>query len=235
MGMSAQEIDKLVALNVPILCLDTCSILDTMRDPTRDGISEKNPAAALFLLAKMKSDAELVGLIAPQVEIELDTHVQSVEDEATKALCKLKARLVKIDAIAAVFGATGKSDLSHLDDHVTQARAAVDRMIACGMTFHQSQNIANKALIRMNQARTPAKHGKDSMKDCVVIETYLSAIANLRSAGWKAKAVFVSSNTKDYRGETGANLKPDLAKEFAAIGMEYAADMGTAKFLLGFR
>jgi hypothetical protein len=51
----------------------------------------------------------------------------------------------------------------------------------------------------------------------------------------ESKIVFVSPNTKDYAGEPGTALKPDLAQEFATLGMEYAPNLAAAKHLLGVR
>jgi hypothetical protein len=102
-----------------------------------------------------------------------------------------------------------------------------------GVSRDGDPEIASRALLRLNQARTPARKGRDSMKDCVVIETYLDAVGELRAAGLESKIVFVSPNTKDYAGEPGRALKPDLAQEFATLGMEYAPNLAAAKHLLG--
>jgi hypothetical protein len=79
----------------------------------------------------------------------------------------------------------------------------------------------------------PLQSGKQSMKECVVIETYLDAVVELRKAGLKSPLVFVFSNIKDYAGETGTVLRPDLAAEFAALDMEYAPNLSAAKHYLG--
>ena len=71
------------------------------------------------------------------------------------------------------------------------------------------------------------------MKDCVVIETYLEIARGLRAGGLAAKIVFVSSNTRDYAGETGSTLRPDLAREFATLNMEYAPNLAAARNFLG--
>lgn len=71
------------------------------------------------------------------------------------------------------------------------------------------------------------------MKDCVVIESYLDVTRTLRGAGLTTKIVFLSSNTSDYVGNSGSMLKPDLGTEFSSLNMEYAPNMGAAKFQLG--
>lgn len=71
------------------------------------------------------------------------------------------------------------------------------------------------------------------MKDCVVIETYLEAIRDLREGGLTAPVVFVSSNTKDYAEAPGSRLRAELATEFAPLSIEYASTWDLAKHLLG--
>lgn len=233
MGIPNSEITRLVALGAPVVCLDTCSILDVMRDPTRESVRPHDARAILDLLAKMETGTELVSLVAEQVHFEFNEHAPRVQGEAEQALKRLQEQLKRIDSIAAVFGASTKADLLHLDPHVARARAVVDRIIAASTSAPAAPDIASRALTRLNQARTPARKGKDSMKDCVVVETYLDAVAKLRAGGLMSKVVFTSSNTKDYAGETGVRLRPDLGCEFAALGIEYASNHGEAKHLLG--
>ncbi|BBB59544.1 hypothetical protein UNDKW_1271 [Undibacterium sp. KW1] len=234
MGLTQEEASRIVASGSPILCFDTCSILDVMRDPTRESLNPLEIMAALDLLNKMEEGVELIGLIATQVRFELSEHLNRVEDEARDSIIKWQNRTQKINAVSVALGATETTNLSHLDSHVARARAVVDRIIQAGKLFAQPLHVTEKAFARLNQARTPAKKGKDSMKDCVVIETYLSVVDTLRSSGLKSKIVFISSNTKDYAGDTGSKLKLDLASEFASRNMEYAPNMGAAKFFLGF-
>ena len=59
-GISAQK-------NVPILCLDTCAILDILRDPTRRDVHIHEQEASLSLLQATESGSNLETLIADQV------------------------------------------------------------------------------------------------------------------------------------------------------------------------
>ena len=49
------------AADVPILCFDTCSILDIVRDPTRDTARDHEARAALQLVEAMEQ-RRLIGL-----------------------------------------------------------------------------------------------------------------------------------------------------------------------------
>jgi hypothetical protein len=181
----------------------------------------------------MESGKILVGLVADQVRLEFKDNADAVAKEAVEALDNLRKKLTRIDRVAAVFGGTGRTDLRHLDDYVTRSRAIVERLIAAATTVPASAEVTSRAFLRLNQARTPARKGKESMKDCVVVESYLDIVSSLRRAGLMSQIVFVSSNTRDYTGATGRVLNPDLAAEFAQIGMGYAPNLAAAKHSLG--
>ncbi len=107
-----------------------------------------------------------------------------------------------------------------------------DRWIRAVTVVPQGALVAARAIARVNRAVTPAKKGKDSVKDCVVIETYLEEVIALCSAGSTVRMVFASSNVNDYC-DAARVLKPDIAQEFAALNLEYAPSLGAAKHLLG--
>jgi hypothetical protein len=226
-------LSDIVARGAPVLCLDTCIILDIMRDPTLDSASSADRVAALTLLSAMATKNNLVGFLAAQVAIEFGEHVKPVEEEAERALSKLRDRLKRLDAINVALGGKGVVDVSHYGDCVSRSKSIAERLIAAAAPVSQSDETTARAFKRLNEARTPASKGKQSMKDCVVIETYLDAVVELRKAGLKSPIVFASSNVKDYAGETGSVLRPDLATEFAALDMEYAPNLSAAKHYLG--
>jgi hypothetical protein len=231
--MLAQDVARIANLGLPVLCTDTCSVLDIMRDPTRDSARAHERVAAQALLASMTTGPTLIGLVAEQVRREFDDNAPKVEQEATQALLKLRERIVRATDIDKVFGGAGEVDLSHLDDHVPRARAVADQWMAVSATAGQSPEVAGRALARMLAPHTPSKKGKDSMKDCVVIETYLEVIAALRTAGLRSKIVFASSNIDDYANERRGVLNPDLQTEFTPLNIEYAPNLAAAKHWLG--
>lgn len=227
------SVPDIVRRGAAVLCLDTCIILDIMRDPTRDNASSADRAAALFLLSAMETKTHLVWLLAEQVSMEFQEHLAPVEEEADKAIKKLCARLRRLDAINAALGGVGTVDTSHYDDYVPRSKAIAERVAQAALPVPQSDEITARAFKRLNEARTPATKGKQSMKDCVVIETYLDVASELRKEGLVSPIVFASSNIKDYAGETGSTLRSDLAAEFAALGMDYAPNLSAAKHFLG--
>jgi hypothetical protein len=228
----AVDIAAIVAGGAPVLCIDTCSLLDIVRDPRRDTARPHEAVAAHDLVAAAE-DGRLTILIAPQVVGELGDNRAKVEGETTAALEKLREMARRIDGLVAAFGVAGTMDTSHLAGHVDRASALLDRWLSAAFTIVEGPEIAARAFDRVRTARTPSRQGKENMKDCAVIETYLEVVAAFRSAGGTTKAVFVSANTNDYAGDVGVVLKGDLAAEFAALELEYEPNLAAAKHALG--
>lgn len=216
------------------LCLDTCIILDIIRDPTRSDIRPQEQAASLDLLYTAEGGEDLVVLVAEQVHGEFLANVDSVQEEARNELSKFRDLASKLDRLSDLHGAPGRIDPGHLDDHEVRCRKAADRWLKASTPVLPSEQIVSRAFQRMNLARTPAKKGKNSMKDCVILETYLEHVRKLRSDGVTAPVVFASSNTRDYAGTGGAVVRDDIRSEFDDHGLEYAPNMAAAKHLLKF-
>lgn len=155
--MDAQAI---ASAGVPVLCIDTCSILDIMRDPTRETAKPHDRQAAIDLVAAAES-GRLICLMAEQVAIEFSGHDQPVQDEAARNLKKVREQVERINKLSAVFGAPGNVNLTHLDDHVGRARAVVGRWLAKLGNVTPSPVVPAKAFARVNAGIAPARRGKE--------------------------------------------------------------------------
>jgi hypothetical protein len=213
-----------------MLFLDTCCLLDLMRTPVRPETDPNNFQAAMALLGRIEASA-VVCFFAEQAETEFQDNKVAVADEAANGLVRQMDNIARIERILTILGRASTTNLSHLASYGQLAQAAVDRYRACFRVLSPPPDVAGRAWARVGQARTPSRKGKESMKDCVVIETYLEAIRYLRAAGATGSAVFASSNTADYR-DAGGGLKPDLAAEFTQFGMDYAPNLGAANYQL---
>jgi len=220
----------IASAGVPVLCIDTCSLLDIMRDPTRESARVHDRQGAVDLVASAEA-GQFICLMAEQVAIEFAEHDQRVQEEADSNLRKVREQIKRINLLSAVYGAPGTTDLSHLDDHVARARTIVGRWLARLETVVPGSGAPARAFARVNAGRAPAQRGKDSTKDCLVYETYLEAVGHLRDAGLAEPIVFLSSNTREYVTE-GSILKPDIVADFEALGVDYAPNMSAAKHLL---
>jgi hypothetical protein len=233
MSLDSAVIGDIATLGAPILCVDTCTILDVIRDITRESIRSSDLHAGLTLVTAAESNTDLVVLMAEQVSIELNANLQAVQDEANEKLEKFVKHAQRIHEIATVFGASGAFITSHFDGHVSRARLLLDRWAAVARNVPSNPQIVGRALTRVNAPRTPARKGKESMKDCTVVETYLEVAQQLRSQGLKAPIVFASSNTKEYYAPNTFHLQSDIAIDLAAVKIDFAPTFGAAKHSLG--
>lgn len=234
MSLPAAEAARVGRANLAVLCVDTCSLLDIVRDPYRDAAQPHNAVAAMALLLAMESGSSLVCLVADQVRQELAIHRQAVIDDAEHGLGRLREHVERVDGIVSAFASPGQTDLAHWGTHLANTTAALQRWIGAATSLPQSSDVPMRAYSRALQARAPARKGKDSLADCVVLETYLEAGTDLRSRGLTAPIVFLSSNTQDYAEPPGRSvLRHELQAEFDAINMQYASGHGVARVLLG--
>ena len=216
--------------SVPVVCFDTCSLLDIMRDPSRDSMRVPDRIAGLTLLEAAEA-GRLQCFLPEQVATEFKEHDVSTQEEAERAINRVRDQVGRINALDAVYGSARVVDLAHLDDHVGRARGIVGRWLARLQTYKPGDDPA-KAFARVNMATPPATRGKESSKDCLVYETVLELTSGLRRAGTKEPIVFLSSNINEYLLDR-KGLKPEIAAEFAPLRLDYAQNMGLAKYLLG--
>ncbi len=223
------EAKQIAALGKPVLLMDTCSLLDVMRDPTREAMRVHERQAGLDLLAAAEGGM-LLSVFAYQVTIEFAKHDEPVQSVAQQALKKLRAQIERINQLSAILGAPGQLNLTHLDDHVVRTRKIVDRWLAQLITYNPADTVFQKAFTRVNGNIAPASRGKESSKDCIVFETYLELAGALRTEGLSGPIVFLSSNTEEY--QTGSRVKTEIENDLCPIKVEYASNMAMAKYQL---
>ena len=216
-----------------ILCLDTCAILDILRDPIRDDIHANNQEASLALLLEAESGTNLQAVITELVSTEFRDRVQQVQDEAEQSIERLRLQVDKIDKLATLHGSPGSARTGHWIGHVRRCRDVAERWLRASMVAPRSEKIELAAFRRVMEARSPARKGKESVADCTIIETYLDFIRRLRDANVSTPIVFVSSNTSDYAGRSRSEIKDDIKSDFETLSLEYAPNMGSAKYRLG--
>lgn len=221
----------LASTRTPVLLIDTCSILDIMRDPTRETLRVHERKVALDLLTAAE-DGTLAVVAAHQVMLEFAEHDQPVQNEANRALKKLRGQIERVNQISEILGAPGTVDLTHLDDHVARTRDVVGRWLMKFITYNPDPDIFAKAFARVNGNIAPARRGKDSCKDCMVFETYLEFAGMLRAESLTAPIVFLSSNTNEYLTD-GKVLKTEIASDFDPLKIDFASNMAMAKHYLG--
>lgn len=220
-------------MDLPVLCLDTCVLLDMLRDPTRKDIHVHEQKSSLTLLIAAQSGTLFDVCVAEQVSREFQENVDLIEEEAKRQIKKLRTQVEKVNDLVSLHGPASGINLDHWDSHEARCRAFADVWMKTSTKLTQSANTLDNAYRRVIQARTPAQKGKQSIKDCVILETYLEYVQTLRSKGRSAPAVFVSSNTRDYVSNDRTTVKDDVKAEFNSLNLRYAPNMGAARGILG--
>ena len=202
-----------IAVNTPIVCLDTCSILDILRDPTRKDVRIHEQEASLELLREAESRQQLNAIVTDLVLTEFRENVQRVQEESENRIAGLRDQVAKLDELATLHGSPGEADSRHWVDHAVRCRNAAERWLKASTVVSRSEQIELAALRRSTQARAPAGRGKDAIQDCIILETYLKFVRELREDGLTARVVFVSSNIKDYAESESTALRTDIESE----------------------
>src|SRR6218665_436298 len=142
MSLSAQEISRLVGLGLSVLCVDTCTVLDVVRDITRESVTPGDVHAGLALLEMAEAGSGLTVLMAEQVTLEI---AGNVADVAQAALEKFLAQAQRIHEVAGVFGAQGHLQVRHLDGHVSRARPVLDQWTQVAQVVPHNDGVASRA------------------------------------------------------------------------------------------
>src|SRR6218665_3823386 len=107
MSLSAQEISRLVGLGLPVLCVDTCTVLDVGRDITRESVTPGDGNVGRALLEIAGAGPGPACLRGERVTLEIAGKVAKGEEEAQAALEKVLGQAQRIHEVAGVFGAQG--------------------------------------------------------------------------------------------------------------------------------
>lgn len=229
MSLTAAEIAGLAALGAPVLCVDTCTLLDVVRDITLEPVRASDIRPGLDLLNVAETGAGLVVLMAEQVALELATSLPEIEQDAKRKVERYLAEAQRIQDVATLLGATGALQMPDLVGHLDRVGQVLNRWRQVAKHVPVNHAVTGRAFARVNAPRTPARKGKESMKDCVVAEAYLEVAGQLRAAGLTTPIVFASSNGKDYLAPNTPHVKVDFAEDLEVVGMAFASNLGAAK------
>ena len=230
--MLVQSVDEIVAVNAPLILPDTCILLDILRSPRRENIDAQSIRSAQAILEAIKPSGTIASVIAGQVSDELNDNKAGVLKDTGDSLRKLQTELHRINGWSQILGVAGHADMTHGLNAVASCDAILTEWVDSSFLVGTTDELTGFAHRRMMQRITPAKLGKDSFKDCLVVETYLKLAKDIRARGHSATIVFASSNTAEFIERPSSQLYGDIASEFTALGIEYARALHEAAYQL---
>jgi hypothetical protein len=220
-------VGAILAAPAPVLAVDTCSVLDLVRNLYRFEAPARLVEHALAAIgASIRVPPRLHILLFDQVHTELQRHISPIRQELGREMPKLSATgecvLPKLHARYWTRGAKGIEDfLSALPDAWMRASRHISPDAGCEA----------RADNRLRNGEAPGRRGSKNVADCRVAEHLLESAAQLRTAGFKQAILFVSSNKKDYGG---LSPKPPLDNQFSRDSIDFHPHIEAAVAQLGF-
>lgn len=233
MTLAYVSLEAIAQANVPVLLPDTCILLDLLRSPRRENVDGKAMLAGKSIRDGIV-ESEMIGcVIAEQVRNELNDNLTTVREDTNSSLGKLRDEIARIDKWSEALGEASQTQIGHFLTRVPVAEGVMTDILGAALTHATTPDLTYRAITRVTQRRTPAKLGKDSTKDCVVVESYLEVATMLRALGHTGNIVFASSNTTEFLSGTPRTLNADIENEFAALGIKYSRALHETRYLLG--
>lgn len=220
---------QVAAAGVPVLFLDTCSILDVIRSPLIDRKPklDRSVGAARELIAMTTGTPPACRLVVgsyvpaewqknnPGVSAEVEKRFKRMDDEA-EVFHQLCGHL----ALAPGFGMTQYAG----SELVNRLRDLSHQLLQSATVLDQHPDTTSRAVYRVGTAeRRPSQKGSE-FKDSVIFEECLELCRQLQAVSFAKKLVFCTSNTKDYCAPE-AIPHPDIATDCAAVGLQFATDL----------
>jgi hypothetical protein len=216
---------QVLAAGIPVLFLDTCSILDVIRAPARNLTHCVEAATELLGMATAAPPtcSLVVGSFVPK---EWSDHEQEVLDLLNGHLDRMQAQAAHFHGLCTHLGLTiGFShpqypasglalrlhDLSH---QLLQTCLVLDRE-----SVTMARAFERVAVTR----RRPCRKGGE-LKDCTIFEECLEVCRQLGAGGFTRKMVFCTSNTEDYCAP-GVIPHVDVATDCANVGLVFTTNL----------
>jgi hypothetical protein len=221
----ADAVAQIRAADLPVLFIDTCSIVDPIRAPLRPyecrGCIE---AAGELLQLVAAAPARCTLVIASFVHGEWLTHAGPEADKLRDHLARVDVESERLHqycalvGIAPPFSQSGYRLLPLADRLYDLSRQLRD----AALRLDQDQDCIIRAHGRASAYTPPSRKGGE-VKDSTIIEECLEVSRRLQASGFGRKQVFCTSNTKDYC--EGGRLHRVLAVDLGAAGLGFATNL----------
>jgi hypothetical protein len=220
----------------PVVCLDTCILLDLVRTPLGWPVENLETTIALTGAA-VDTPARAAVVVTDLVRVEwaqslADARPEAVVPSASAAVDRFyhlfdTAKALRRTTPPAPDFTTFPSllaDLIHVPQSLLGVASTIDRDPAC----------AGRALDRVVTKAKPAVNGK--VKDALHLEHYLELSRLMGGAGVSARRAFVSSDKEAFWAGKKPPAKPDpdlQANDLGPAGLEFYGSLAEAVSALG--
>lgn len=188
---------QIKGMDTPVLLLDTCSILDIVRAPVREQIGVHDIKAIHTLLAWTTGPTRQASLVVTkQVITEFHRHLDEVAQECDRAIRKASSSHTGILERMKALSPSSVNLPSSIDlasfGFPGESRCLAEKVVTASLVLNdETDELQSKAYRRSIGAKPPAKKGKDSIKDCLIIESYFRLAHTLQNKKSSCKIVFI--------------------------------------------
>lgn len=217
----------------PVLLLDTSSVLDIIRAGGRERCPPGLIPAALEMIGRASKSPPGIWMVAAElVQKEWHNNCERVELDSRKRINELDQDIKALTAVLAHLGSALTESVPNFSGYAVESilKKVAANLLYAATVLQGNDRCSIAANRRAIFGSAPASKGKNSLKDCMIIEHYISLCRQLREAGFGSKCVFVSSNVNDF-GKGGGPLPP-LDEDFRAVGIEYVTDLAWANSIV---
>ena len=221
----ADAVAVVLAADVPVLFLDTCSILDVIRAPARSLIGCVEAATELYAMATA-APPRCILIAGSFVPTEWLDHDQGVLADLIKHLDRMQDNASLFHSLCGHLGlplgfgvpqyaASGIAARLH-----DLSRSLRDTALVLDRHPDAIQRAYNRVAVTK---RRPCRKGGE-LKDCTIFEEYLEACRLLGGGGFTRRMVFCTSNTEDYCAP-GVIPHADVATDCGAVGLIFTTTL----------
>lgn len=220
-------VDLMVRQPAPVLCLDTCSLLDVWRTLLRIDVQVLDSAQSVDT-AIVTTPPQLWSVIVDQVQVEWDRNLPTVRQEAGTRLRELETALKRVHDVVERMPTLTRPNHTSLNSFLLDPflEGLTKSIFSHSVRLELNESAGAKALKRNLSRCAPAEQG-GSIEDCVIIEHYLGLASALKAREFANPVIFVSSNSNDY-GKPG-KLLGSLQAEFDGAGLQFAVHLAHAR------
>lgn len=226
---------RIAKVDAPVLLLDTCTILDVVRAPLLDQMGTHDIEAVHALIDRTTGSCPSVYfVIAEQVHREIQENIDTVETDTRSGIKRFMDRFAMVmKRMRALSPGELIPDDVDLESFIfpQKGRRIADKIVHKSSVLTDCNDEIKAAYNRVVRAIPPATRAKQSIKDCVIAESYLRLAATLHAGGFVRNMVFATSNTKDYQ-QGHSSLHPELRAEFRSACLEYSPSWSAARYEL---
>ncbi len=220
----AAVVAQLVAAPKPVLCLDTCDILEVVQCLPAERLAQAGAVgcagAVRRLLDTLAANPDRVQPVVTElVATEWGQNIAKVRSSANDHLARIDNELARLHRAAAAintpvaaFPPLAASTL--VGDLVALSRSLLDQAVRLEL----EPALVQRAVDRVYSQTPPSLNG--NVKDSIHLEHYLEFARQLRAMGFADRCLFVSGNKKDFWDSSNAKLHPSLVPELDDVAVQ---------------